>query len=222
MRGYQVGISDQAWDMFAACPRTHRKRWNFYTIEVLGEAINNERQVAFKYNDWGTDKKLHPRKDDDGNEREYIINPYQMVATNGRYYLICNYDKYNNAANYRIDRITDIRMLDTPVKPMKKYPDLSAGLICRSIWQSIYICSPMKRKGSHSRLKSASLAKLWIGSVMMSGCWWDGRWSYGRGQGQLHGDEILGYAVCRICNRHLSWEPCGWSRMRPAQRGEKI
>lgn len=114
----------------------------FYTIEVLGEAINNERQVAFKYNDWGTDKKLHPRKDDDGNEREYIINPYQMVATNGRYYLICNYDKYDNAANYRIDRITDIRMLDTPVKPMKKVSGFECGLdLPKHMAEHIYMFS---------------------------------------------------------------------------------
>ena len=42
-----------------------------------------------------------------------------MVATNGRYYLICNYDKYDELSNYRIDRITKITMLDTPAKPLK-------------------------------------------------------------------------------------------------------
>ncbi len=100
----------------------------FYTIEVLDEAIGKGRQVAFKYNDMGTDKKRCPRKNSEGKPREYIVNPYQMVATNGRYYLICNYDKYDNAANYRLDRITDIRLLDTPVKPMKKVEGLEHGL----------------------------------------------------------------------------------------------
>lgn len=100
----------------------------FYTIEVLDEAIGKGRQVTFRYNDMGTDKKRYPRKNSEGNAREYIVNPYQMVATNGRYYLICNYDKYDNAANYRLDRITDIRLLDTPVKPMKKVDGLQNGL----------------------------------------------------------------------------------------------
>lgn len=100
----------------------------FYTIEVLDEAISKGRQVAFRYNDMGTDKKRYPRKNSEGNVREYIVNPYQMVATNGRYYLICNYDKYDNAANYRLDRITDIRLLETPVKPMKKVEGLEHGL----------------------------------------------------------------------------------------------
>ena len=100
----------------------------FYTIEVLDEAISKGRQVAFRYNDMGTDKKRYPRKNSEGNVREYIVNPYQMVATNGRYYLVCNYDKYNNVSNYRLDRITDIRLLDNPVKPMKKVEGLEHGL----------------------------------------------------------------------------------------------
>ena len=52
--------------------------------------------------------------------REYTVNPYQIAAANGRYYLICNYDKYDDVANYRLDRITDIKLLDTPAKPARK------------------------------------------------------------------------------------------------------
>ena len=87
----------------------------FYTIEILDEAIAKGKQVAFTYNEYGTDKKLYPKRD-----LEYIVNPYQMAATNGRYYLIGNYDKYNNLANYRMDRITNIRLLDTPAKPKEQ------------------------------------------------------------------------------------------------------
>ena len=87
----------------------------FYTIDILDEAISNGKKVSFVYNSYGADKKLHPKR-----EREYIINPYQMVATNGRYYLICNYDKYNTLSNYRIDRITGIKILDEKRKPVKE------------------------------------------------------------------------------------------------------
>lgn len=99
----------------------------FYTIEVLDEAISRNRQVSFSYNNHGTDKRLHPRRNDDGTVREYIVNPYQMAAANGRYYLICNYDKYDNVANYRLDRITNIKLLDTPAKPMDKVKGLEHG-----------------------------------------------------------------------------------------------
>ena len=71
---------------------------------------------------------LHPRIGHEGNVRTYIANPYQMAAVNGRYYLICNYDKYDDVSNYRVDRITDIKLLDTPVKPMKNVKGLEHGL----------------------------------------------------------------------------------------------
>ena len=100
----------------------------FLTIEILDEAISKKRQVSFTYNEYDTDKKLHPRKNSEGDVRDYIINPYQIVATNGRHYLICNYDKYNNVSNYRLDRITGIRLLESPVKPMKKVAGLEKGL----------------------------------------------------------------------------------------------
>lgn len=51
-----------------------------------------------------------------------------MVAVNGRYYLICNYDKYDDVSNYRVDRITDIKLLETPVKPTKNVKGLEYGL----------------------------------------------------------------------------------------------
>lgn len=89
----------------------------------MDEAIAKGKQVAFTYNIYGTDKKLHPKRD-----LEYIVNPYQMAATNGRYYLIGNYDKYNDLSNYRLDRITDIRLLDTPVKPVRQVEGLKNGL----------------------------------------------------------------------------------------------
>ena len=71
---------------------------------------------------------MHPRKNAEGKVREYVVNPYQIAATNGRYYLICNYDKYDNVANYRLDRITNIKVLDTPVKPAKQVKGLENGL----------------------------------------------------------------------------------------------
>lgn len=92
-----------------------RNKEVFYTIDVLDEAISKKKKVAFTYNSYGIDKKLHPRR-----EKPYIINPYQLVATNGKYYLICNYDKFDNIVNYRVDKITNVQIIDEPCKPVDK------------------------------------------------------------------------------------------------------
>ncbi len=104
----------------------------FYTVDILDEAISKNKQVSFVYNSYGADKKLHPKR-----EERYIVSPYQMVATNGRYYLICNYDKYDNLSNYRIDHITNIKILDDKRKPIK---DLNEELnLPRHMAEHIYM-----------------------------------------------------------------------------------
>ena len=92
----------------------------FFTIQELDEAISNDRQVSFHYVNFGTDKKAHPKTGKDGKPLVYIINPYQMAARDGKYYLICNNDEYDAISNYRIDRIADIRILDTKRKPFSR------------------------------------------------------------------------------------------------------
>lgn len=52
----------------------------FYTIDVLDEAIEKKRQVEFEYCSYGTDKQLHPRRNDNGEIRRYIVNPYQLAV----------------------------------------------------------------------------------------------------------------------------------------------
>ena len=100
----------------------------FYTIEILDEAIERNRQVVFHYGDYGTDKNLHLRERKDGKPREYLVNPYQMVATNGRYYLIANVERHDNVSHYRLDHIRDIEITDTPAKPQRKVEGLENGL----------------------------------------------------------------------------------------------
>lgn len=91
----------------------------FLNIELLDEAISHKRKVVFKYAEYGTDKKMHPKKRANGTEREYVVSPYQMVAKEGKYYLICNYDPYRDISNYRLDHIQELRILDDPAKPFE-------------------------------------------------------------------------------------------------------
>ena len=112
----------------------------FLTIEILDEAIGEGKQVSFKYNAYDIDKKMYPRKDRKGVVREYIVNPYQMAATNGRYYLIGNLDGKDNISNYRLDRITDIKKLDTNISDKKQAKDALQRLdLQRFMAENIYM-----------------------------------------------------------------------------------
>lgn len=93
----------------------------FYTIGVLDEAIQRHRKVKFHYKGFGLDKKANYRVDKDGNPKEYVISPYEMVSKNGQYYLICGDERFEDLANYRVDRIADIEIIDERVKPLKDF-----------------------------------------------------------------------------------------------------
>lgn len=91
----------------------------FYNIAILDDAIRKKKKVLFEYAEYHTDKKMHLKKREDGSVREYIITPYQMAVQEGKYYLICNYDKYNDISNYRVDRIRNIQILEEKGKPFE-------------------------------------------------------------------------------------------------------
>lgn len=123
----------------------------FLNIELLDEAIGKNRKVAFEYMAYGTDKRLHPRVRANGGT-EYVVSPYQMAAKEGKYYLICNFDKYDDISNYRMDRIHNVRILDERAKPfeslrgadgsrldlsdyMKKHVYMYSGGACRAVFR---------------------------------------------------------------------------------------
>ena len=91
-------------------------------ISINSSAIANPqliRDAADKFGSQCVVVAIDARKREDGTIRIYIVNPYQMAAQQGKYYLICNYDKYDDISNYRIDRIRNIQLLDEKCKPFE-------------------------------------------------------------------------------------------------------
>ena len=93
----------------------------FYNIEIVDAAIEQGKQIAFCYNKYGADKKLHKTSD-------HRATPYQMILRNQRYYLIACNEKWKNLGHYRLDRITDIRLTDEPATPLRSLPGHESGI----------------------------------------------------------------------------------------------
>lgn len=77
----------------------------FYNLDLIDEAIQLKRMIAFTYNKYDVDKKLHPI-----NTRE--ASPYRIVASNGHYFLICTESSFDDFVHYRLDRMTNIQILE--------------------------------------------------------------------------------------------------------------
>jgi len=85
----------------------------FYIIEILSEAISKGKRVSFQFLEYNTDieGKMQVVLGKDGNPHIYKVSPYEIVITNGRYYLICSNSKGDNLFHYRIDFIRDMKFL---------------------------------------------------------------------------------------------------------------
>ena len=106
-------------------------------LDVLNDAIEQGRKVSFIYNSYGKDFQLHPRR-----EEPYIVNPYQMVANQGRYYLLCSYNISKRLSHYRLDYMTKLEMLDAKVKPMDQMEDFVQGYsLSKHMEEHIYMFS---------------------------------------------------------------------------------
>lgn len=90
----------------------------FKNIEILNDAIEKGKKVSFQYNEYNANKQFLPRMQG----RRFIMNPYFLVNNNGKYYLVCNYEKYDDLANYKIECISDLKILDEDVKKLKTLP----------------------------------------------------------------------------------------------------
>ena len=93
-----------------------------YNVSAINEAMDKKKKITFRYNRYGIDFKMHDRG------KDYIMNPYQMVASNGHYYLLGNIDKYENVTYYRIDKMSKVQILDEKVKPQKDVKGIDGHL----------------------------------------------------------------------------------------------
>jgi len=107
----------------------------FWTIEILNEAIEKKKKVEFQYGAYGIDKKLKLK----GDGRFYKINPYFMVNNKGKYYLVCNYDKYDDISNYKIECISNIKILDEDVKSINSLPNHESFSMKNYIKEHVYM-----------------------------------------------------------------------------------
>lgn len=81
-------------------------------LKIIRQAIeaNNDigNKIAFHFNGYNEKKELIPRRKPSGEIMTYVANPYYVILYNGKYYLVCSVDPYDDVGFYRIDLMSDI------------------------------------------------------------------------------------------------------------------
>lgn len=91
----------------------------YYTIDTVSRAIENRKQVKFKY----TLRKIGDNKQIETNTAERTVSPYALTWQDDHYYLIGNYEKYDNLIHLRIDRMHAAEETEFPIRPFSEVSD---------------------------------------------------------------------------------------------------
>ncbi len=94
----------------------------YYSIDTIVTAREENKQIGFYYFDYNIKREKVFRKDKKDPEvnKWYVVNPVETVYDNDQYYLICYDDKHKTLANYRIDRMDRVSVLDSTINKYKE------------------------------------------------------------------------------------------------------
>ncbi len=99
----------------------------FIIVDIISSAILTRKQIEVNYRR----RKVVDGKTAQYEEKTMIINPYALIWANDHYYLVGNYNKYDNLIHLRIDRLKNVKVLDSfsrhfsEVSPYQTYFDIA-------------------------------------------------------------------------------------------------
>lgn len=99
----------------------------FIVIDIISSAILSRKQIEVVYRR----RKIVDGKTARYEEKTMVINPYALIWSDDHYYLVGNYSKYDNLIHLRIDRLKNVKVLDTysrhfsEVSPYKTFFDIA-------------------------------------------------------------------------------------------------
>ncbi|MBE7053497.1 MAG: WYL domain-containing transcriptional regulator [Ruminococcaceae bacterium] len=91
----------------------------YYTVDMLHDAITNCKKIAFKYYEYNVNKEKVLKNNGD----LYIVSPYSLTFSEGNYYLISHYEKYEGLTQFRVDKMAHLEILDEKIRDIKEVTD---------------------------------------------------------------------------------------------------
>ncbi len=88
----------------------------FRLIDGISTAIKNRKKIRFSY----SVRTLSDSRQLTKRTREMLISPYAMTWQDDHYYVIGNYEKYDNLLHLRIDRMRKLEVTDQPIRPFSE------------------------------------------------------------------------------------------------------
>ena len=88
--------------------RKHSNEHIYYNVDTLEHAIQNNKKVIFYYYNLDENGNRVYRR----NHHHYIVEPVALVFNEDNYYLISYSARHNGTANYRVDRMETVEVIE--------------------------------------------------------------------------------------------------------------
>jgi len=88
----------------------------YYNIDRIKQAVNKGVKIKFIYQRRQLMGSL-PVLD---TGREFVISPYATIWNDDKYYLVGNYEKYDDLSHYRIDKMKRVECTDEPARDFRE------------------------------------------------------------------------------------------------------
>jgi len=94
----------------------------FYSIDAASRAISDSKKLSFKYC-----KRSLKNGKMETSEKQMKVSPYALVWADDHYYLICNYEKYDNLMHLRLDRMKKAVISDDAARDFREVSEYKTG-----------------------------------------------------------------------------------------------
>ena len=91
--------------------RKHSNESIYYNVGFLEDALHQQKKVIFRYYDLNENGEKVYRRDG----HRYVVEPVALVFNEDNYYMICYSSRHDNTANYRIDRMDHVEIIEDPI-----------------------------------------------------------------------------------------------------------
>jgi predicted DNA-binding transcriptional regulator YafY len=82
----------------------------YYLISLINDAMNDDRQVSFRYFEYTADRKKRYRH----GGQLYQVSPYALIWSNENYYLVAYVAAEEEIRHYRVDRMDRLNVTEVP------------------------------------------------------------------------------------------------------------
>lgn len=111
--------------------RKHRNECIYYNVDTIEEAILTDRKIIFRYFDIDENGERVYRREG----HHFVVEPVALVFNEDNYYLVTYSTRHEGTANYRLDRMDNVQIIDEDITDKAKEVRESIGGYTESVFK---------------------------------------------------------------------------------------